>query len=273
MPSSLRTAPDCPAHLTLDAGPRAGEHASRPIWLIADVHLQPNAPDHPVSQVFANFLSQVAGEADLYILGDLFERWLGDDISLAEYEFAVEWLAQCVRKGTRIQLLYGNRDFLMRDAFWDATGIEPLPETVFTTLQGQPVLLMHGDELCTHDVAYQRIRQRLHQRWVQWLLLRMPAARRRKLGERLRQQSRKQTASKPAAWLDVAEETVLSWFHTQEAPVHIIHGHTHRPGHHCYPDNRHRWVLGDWSEKGAWVMRCTSKQMVLHFFQAEGDTQ
>ena len=273
MPDTLITTPDCPGRLELKPDPDR-QTASAPIWLIADVHLQPGMPDHPVNRAFARFLAQIAGYADtLYILGDLFERWLGDDISLTEYDFAIEWLAQCVRQQTQIKLLYGNRDFLMRDAFWEATGVQPLPETVFTTLQGQPVLLMHGDELCTHDVAYQRIRQRLRQRWVQWLLLRMPPDRRRKLGERLRQQSREQTAGKPSAWLDVAEETVLSWFHSQETPVHIIHGHTHRPGHHCYPGQRHRWVLGDWSEKGAWVMRCTPEQMALHFFQAEGDKQ
>ncbi|WP_294947314.1 UDP-2,3-diacylglucosamine diphosphatase [Sulfurivirga sp.] len=228
----------------------------KPFTLIAgDIHLQTD-PDHPVNRAFLAFLAGQAREADtLYLIGDLFERWVGDDIGLEEYAFAIEALRGLTASGTEVKLLYGNRDFLMREAFWDVTGVQPLPEVVRTRLHGHEVILCHGDELCTLDADYQKVRRRLRSRFVQWLFLKMPAERRRAIGQRLRDRSREETANKPAEWMDVDETTVLAWFDAWPEARHLIHGHTHRPAHHAYPNGRHRWVVGDWHEDGGQILR------------------
>jgi len=232
-------------------------------WVIADIHLETDF-SHPVNRHFLHFLTHQAPKAHtLYILGDLFERWLGDDIGLEDYAPAIEALRALTAGGTQVKLLYGNRDFLMREAFWDATGVQPLPEVVLTEIHGHRVILCHGDELCTLDREYQVVRRRLRSAWLQWLFLHMPKARRRAVGERMRQRSREESARKPEAWMDVDEDTVRSWFLAHEGYPHLIHGHTHRPGHHLYPQGRHRWVLGDWRPQ-AWALKIDHGTIALH---------
>ncbi len=242
-----------------DFRPQQTPHVQVPFsYLIADVHLETD-PANPINVHFLHFLKHEAPQAEtLYILGDLFERWLGDDIGLEDYASIIEALRTLTDSGTAVKLLYGNRDFLMREAFWDATGIQPMPEVVLTEIHGHRVILCHGDELCTLDREYQAVRRRLRSPWLQWLFLHMPKARRRAVGERMRQRSQQESATKPDAWLDVDEDTVRSWFATHRDYPHLIHGHTHRPGHHIYPQQRHRWVLGDW-RPDAWVLKISAE--------------
>lgn len=231
--------------------------------IVADVHLQTN-PAHPINQAFGRFLAETAPQAHtLYILGDLFERWLGDDIGLEEYAPTIAQLRALTASGTAVKLLYGNRDFLMREAFWDTTGIQPLPEVVLTELYGHKVIMCHGDELCTLDTAYQKARGKLRNRFVQWLLLHMPAERRRKVGEKLRQKSMEENQHKDPALMDVDENTVLAWFDTYPDYPHLIHGHTHKPGKHTYPNGRTRWVLGDWHAEGGQYLKVSREGMTF----------
>ncbi|SIN90202.1 UDP-2,3-diacylglucosamine hydrolase [Sulfurivirga caldicuralii] len=232
-------------------------------YVIADIHLETDV-SHPINRHFLHFLAHEAPEADtLYILGDLFERWLGDDIGLEDYAPIINALRALTDSGTAVKLLYGNRDFLMREAFWDATGVQPMPEVVLTDIHGHCVILCHGDELCTLDTEYQAVRRRLRSAWLQWLFLHMSRARRRAVGERMRLRSQQESAHKPDAWMDVDEDTVRSWFDAYADYPHLIHGHTHRPGHHLYPNGRHRWVLGDWRPQ-AWVLRIDPSTIAFH---------
>ncbi len=234
--------------------------------IVADIHLKTN-PDHPINQAFNHFLEHWAPQAEtLYILGDLFERWLGDDIGLEEYAPAIAKLRALTEQGTEIKLLYGNRDFLMREAFWDATGIQPLPEVVLTTLYGHNVIMCHGDELCTLDTAYQSARKKLRNRFIQWLLLKMPAEQRRKVGEKLRQKSQSENQHKDPKLMDVEDATVLAWFEAYRDYPHLIHGHTHKPGKHRYPNGRTRWVLGDWQADGTQLIKIDANQIRLLSF-------
>ncbi len=235
--------------------------------VVGDIHLQTDEK-HPTNQAFMRFLATEARRAHtLYIIGDLFERWLGDDIGLEEYDFAIQALRALTDSGVAVKLLYGNRDFLMREAFWDATGVQPLPEVKFADIHGHKVILCHGDELCTLDEAYQKTRRKLRSRFVQWLFLRMPKARRLAAGERLRAKSREETARKPPELMDVDERTVLAWLDAWPDYPHLIHGHTHKPGHHTYPGGRHRWVVGDWSATGAQILRIEPDAICLQHWQ------
>ncbi|HID00039.1 MAG TPA: UDP-2,3-diacylglucosamine diphosphatase [Piscirickettsiaceae bacterium] len=237
--------------------------------VIGDVHLQ-TEQTHPINQAFLRFLATQARQAHtLYIIGDLFERWLGDDIGLTEYAFAIDALRALTDSGVAVKLLYGNRDFLMREAFWDATGIQPLPEVKHTTIHGHRVMLCHGDELCTLDTAYQHARRKLRNRFVQWLFLKMPKAHRQAIGARLRTRSQAETANKDPALMDVDEQTVLAWFNAWPDTPHLIHGHTHKPGHHRYGNHHHRWVVGDWSAQGAILLVIDETQLKLEPAQVD----
>ncbi|MCF6254407.1 MAG: UDP-2,3-diacylglucosamine diphosphatase, partial [Thiomicrorhabdus sp.] len=125
---------------------------------IADIHLQPD-PSHPINQAFEKFLQNEAPQADaLYILGDLFEMWVGDDIGLEQYARVIQQFKQLTDQGLPIYLLYGNRDFLMRDRFWQATVIQPLSDIECITLYDKSDLILHGDTLCKNDKSYQKMR-------------------------------------------------------------------------------------------------------------------
>ena len=139
--------------------------------IIADVHLHPD-DTHPINHAFYAFLDTEASQADaLYILGDLFEMWVGDDIGLEQYKTVVKLFAELTSSGLPIYLLFGNRDFLMRKAFWQATGINPIYEPYPLTLHGHKLLMLHGDSLCTDDKDYQRARKVLRNPVVMWLFL------------------------------------------------------------------------------------------------------
>jgi len=217
--------------------------------LVADIHLQPQA-DHPINQAFEQFLQQEAPKADaLYILGDLFEMWVGDDIGLTQYANIIQQFKKLTQQGLPIYLLYGNRDFLMRDAFWQATGIQPLKDIQTLTLYHNDYLILHGDTLCTDDKAYQKMRRFLRNKFITWLFLYLPQTRRLAIGNKMRQNSKTYSQKKPPAIMDVNPQAVFALFKQYPTVQHMIHGHTHRPNHHTLQAEHstlHRWVLGDW---------------------------
>lgn len=216
---------------------------------VADIHLQPE-PNHPINQAFELFLINEAPKAEaLYILGDLFEMWVGDDIGLEQYASVIRKLKFLTDNDLPIYCLYGNRDFLMREAFCQATGIELLKDPSEVTLYQHSYLIMHGDSLCTDDKGYQRMRSILRNSLIQWIFLHLNRKRRLKIGQKMRQGSAQYSQKKSHAIMDVNTQAVLNLFRQHPNIEHIIHGHTHRPQHHLIETEqttRHRWVLGDW---------------------------
>ena len=217
--------------------------------ITADIHLQPEAT-HPVNLAFKHFLQHEAPQADaLYILGDLFEMWVGDDIGLIQYASIIQQFKQLTEQGLPIYLQYGNRDFLMREHFWQATGIQPLNDVETIILYGNSYLLLHGDTLCSDDKSYQRMRSFFRNKLISWAFLHLSQACRLAIGQRMRQNSKAHSQNKPLAIMDVNSQAVYHLFKQHPTVQHMIHGHTHRPYHHTLStefNTLHRWVLGDW---------------------------
>jgi UDP-2,3-diacylglucosamine hydrolase len=217
------------------------------VLFISDLHLSADNP--AMTELFVGFLHGRARQADaLYILGDLFDAWIGDDDDgQREVESA---LAQLTRAGTACRLMVGNRDFLIGRRFAHRTGCQRLRDPSRIELGGEPVLLVHGDLLCIDDVPYQRFRRRVRNPLVQWLFLRQPLSKRRRIAADYRRKSAAATADKQSEIMDVAPAAVAEAMRRHRVR-RIIHGHTHRPADHDFaldagPARRH--VLADWRE-------------------------
>lgn len=228
------------------------------ILFVSDVHLDPTWPR--IMRAFLDFLRyEAAGAEAVYILGDLFELWAGDDVGLPRYEPVIAALRALSEHRVRLYFLPGNRDFLIGSAFCAQTGIQILREPVIIQLAGTPTVLLHGDTLCTDDIAYQRFRHIVHQRWLQRLFLCLPKTMRWQLAERLRAHTSAEVRTKPMQLMDVNDEAVAAVFRSLGV-AQMIHGHTHRPAvHELSVDGIacQRIVLGDWYEQGS-LLRCDS---------------
>ena len=215
--------------------------------VIADLHLDSNDPK--LITDFIAFLEQRAKEAQaLYILGDLFEAWIGDDDSQAAYIPVKNALATLSQAGTALYLQHGNRDFLLGSEFCQAVGASLLPEAQVVDLYGTNCLLMHGDSLCTDDLTYQQLRAQLHNPAWQQQFLAQSIEQRYQAAAALRQQSQAATQSKTTDIMDVNQNTVIAQMQAHGVQQ-LIHGHTHRPACHQFSLNDQtvkRWVLGDW---------------------------
>lgn len=213
---------------------------------VSDLHLSPERPE--LTALFLRWLrGRAASAAVVYILGDLFDAWIGDDDDT--YREVEAGLAALTAGGTRCLLMHGNRDFLLGRRFARRTGCTLLRDPARIRLGGDPVLLMHGDLLCTDDIAYQRFRRRIRNPLVQWLFLRQPLDKRRRVAADYRSRSAAAMADKSAAIMDVNREAVLRRMRRHRVR-RLIHGHTHRPADHRLlldgvPACRH--VLADWS--------------------------
>jgi UDP-2,3-diacylglucosamine hydrolase len=233
------------------------------ILLISDLHLCAQRP--AILQLFIEFLNRQAGRCDaLYILGDLFEAWLGDDDDAPDHARVVSALRALRDSGTAIYFMHGNRDFLIGEKFAALSGCRLLPDPSVIDLNGTPTLLMHGDTLCTDDVSYQRFRRLVRNRFSQRLFLGLPLALRRRLARRLRAQSMSRTLEKSPAIMDVNARSVAAVMRRHQV-TRLIHGHTHRPAVHDFEiDGRlaQRIVLGDWYAQGS-VLRCDASGLRL----------
>ena len=231
---------------------------------ISDLHLSAQRP--AVITLFLDFLRRRAAQADaLYILGDLFEYWIGDDAA-REAEFApiVDALYRYTQGGPPTYIMHGNRDFLISAGFEQASGCRLLPDPSLIDLYGEQVLLMHGDTLCTDDVSYQDFRRMV--RDPQWIagFLRKGMDERNAMVRSMRETSKAATAEKKPEIMDVNAEAVAAVMR-QHGVRHLIHGHTHRPAQHILQlDGREvrRTVLGDWYEQGS-VLVCDTQGCVL----------
>jgi len=239
-------------------------------YVLADVHLQPDS-QHPINQLFHQFLTNLAPQAqEIYILGDLFESWVGDDIGLKIYANEINALKSLADQGTKIYITYGNRDFLMREAFEEASGAILIKQDIIDRqIQTTNFLLLHGDTLCTDDQSYQKMRRWFHRVWVQWLFLKLPKKTRLNIANAMRQKSKQQTANKHTTIMDVNPQAVESLYQQHPTIAHIIHGHTHRPAQHTTKlsfKNKTRWVLGDWQPKHATLIKIENGQPTLFSF-------
>ena len=219
---------------------------------ISDLHLDASRP--AATACFLRFLAGPAHDAGtLYILGDLFEAWTGDDSAGPLEREILSALRRYTKAGCRCHFLRGNRDFLVGAGFATETGVALLPDETVIDLDGHRVLLMHGDTLCTDDHAYQRYRHFVHRPLVQALYLALPARARTEVAAYARRRSAAENAGKSAEIMDVNPVAVANAL--RRHGVHrLIHGHTHRPAVHSVEvDDQpaQRVVLGAWYEHGS----------------------
>ncbi|HET7925773.1 MAG TPA: UDP-2,3-diacylglucosamine diphosphatase [Rhodanobacteraceae bacterium] len=219
---------------------------------ISDLHLDASRPE--ITRLFLEFLENEAAKADaLYILGDLFEAWIGDDASDEVGDAVADALAKLHAHGVPCFYIHGNRDFLLGDAYARRARMTLLPDPSLVEIGGEPVLLMHGDTLCTDDAPYQAFRRQTHDPAWQRAFLARPVAERRAFAEQARAESRRYTKSVAGAITDVNSDAVSGTFR-EHAVGRLIHGHTHRPARHADAlDGKsiERIVLGDWYEHGS----------------------
>jgi len=223
---------------------------------ISDLHLCDSRPH--ITQAFIAFLENTAAKAQaLYILGDLFEYWAGDDaIAAGTHQPSIHALNKLATSGVQVFFMHGNRDFLIDVGFASATGIKILPDPSLITLYGKLVLLSHGDELCTDDVAYQQFRSEVRSATWKKQFLSEPLSDRVAYIEQLRTQSEQAKSSKSMQIMDVNAAAVDSLLREYDYPPLFIHGHTHRPNNHLHQLDGNaceRWVLGDWYEQGSYL--------------------
>jgi len=230
---------------------------------ISDLHLHPERPQ--LSRAFFQFLQTQASRAqELYILGDFFDVWVGDDDDSALAQEVKAALKTLAASGVAVYLMHGNRDFLLGDDFARACGAQLLPEGTVIELAGTPTLLLHGDSLCTRDQDYVKFRAQVRNPAWQAQLLAQPLAARRALAAQLRAQSQSMNSLKAEDIMDVTQGEVERVM--LEAGVkRMVHGHTHRPARHSFQLNNHpaeRIVLGDWHDLG-WCLEATSTDLEL----------
>lgn len=224
---------------------------------ISDLHL---SADYPHSMAaFQHFAATLAPQAEaLYILGDLFEYWAGDDdLPDTFHGHVANTLRDLAQRGTRIYLMRGNRDLLMGQELAHACQATLLDDPTLIDLYGIPTLLSHGDTLCTDDAEYQRYRAQVHDADFQRQFLAKPLTERKAYIAQLRARSMAEKQSKDVAIMDINDAAVAALLREYAYP-RLIHGHTHRPNRHEHFVDAHRcerWVLGDWYQQGS-ALRC-----------------
>ena len=233
---------------------------------IADLHLQTEEP--AITAGFLRFLQGEARQADaLYILGDLFEAWIGDDDPNPLHQQIASAIKAVVDAGVPCYFIHGNRDFLVGQRFARQSGMILLAEEERLDLYGREVLIMHGDTLCTDDPGYLAFRAKVHTPWIQRLFLALPLLIRRRIAARMRADSKAANSSKsmdimdvnPQAVVDVMERHHVQW---------LIHGHTHRPAvHELQANGQPAWrvVLGAWHSEGSMVKVTPDDVKLIHF--------
>ena len=260
-----------PSFYSAGAPPRARGrpyNPGMPTLFISDLHLDPARPD--ITGLFCDFLDGEARQADaLYILGDLFEAWVGDDDPSETGALVADMLRSLVDGGVPVSFQHGNRDFLIGNDYARRAGFAILPDPAVILLHDRPVMLMHGDLLCSDDTAYQQFRAQVRNRDWQTAFLSQPLDARLAFAAQARAASQaRQGALMDAGTMDaitdVSPATVDDYFRRYGVDT-LIHGHTHRPAiHDLDVDGRHcqRIVLGDWYEQGS-VLRVDDGQFDL----------
>ncbi|WP_442797569.1 UDP-2,3-diacylglucosamine diphosphatase [Pantoea vagans] len=230
---------------------------------IADLHLCQEEP--AITAGFLHFLQREAPHCDaLYILGDLFEAWIGDDDPNPLHQ----QIARALRAlPVPVYFIHGNRDFLIGRRFARASGMTLLPEEQVLTLYGHRLLIMHGDTLCTDDAGYLRFRAKVHNPWIQRLFLALPLWIRKRIAARMRADSKQANQHKSQTIMDVNQDAVAAALLRQQVPL-LIHGHTHRPAIHTLSlkgETAQRAVLGAWHSRGSMIQLDASGIQLIDF--------
>jgi UDP-2,3-diacylglucosamine hydrolase len=248
---------------------------------ISDLHLCESDPEK--NHLFFQFLENHAHHADaLYILGDFFNVWLGDDLMSDFHEKIAAALLTLTEKNVKIYFMHGNRDFLIGNTFLQKSGCRLLPDPCVIRLYQKPYLLTHGDQFCTNDKTYQLFRHITRHPFTQWLFYRLSQKRRQQFGNKLRNQSEKRNQHISTELMDINEKSLQHCIntidkHADPTSNHIhntIHGHTHRPGIHFHFNHlanadtltiECRTVLSDWSNNEGSYLKITDNpfQMAL----------
>lgn len=232
---------------------------------IADLHLDPE--DAETQALALRFIQFAKGYQQLFILGDLFEYWLGDDAGISLYAEFIKALNTLAQSGCTICVMHGNRDFLLGDEFAQAAGATLIRDDECTIELGDlSVLLMHGDTLCTDDKDYQHFRSKVREPQWQAQFLTKPLEARVEQAEALRAASVDASAAKSSGIMDVNAQTVSARLLANGCQT-LIHGHTHRPASHTLrAPNGARWVVGDWHPDNAQYVQWDGAKLSLHTF-------
>ena len=232
-------------------------------YFIADLHLSADRDD--INQCLFSFLQNQATQAGaLYVLGDLFEVWIGDDDLNAFTLSIANAFKQLSETGIPVYFIHGNRDFLIRKKFANLAGLTLLPEQKIVNLYGIPTLIMHGDELCTKDIEYQKFRKKARSWWWPRIMLCLPLSIRRSLAQKGRDKSKLKQSKLTNDIMDVSQDEVISSM-AKNSVNRLVHGHTHRPAIHEFDVNHlpaKRIVLGDWYEQGS-ILKVSREKVEL----------
>ncbi|MFT4940186.1 MAG: UDP-2,3-diacylglucosamine hydrolase [Paraglaciecola sp.] len=232
-------------------------------YFISDLHLSADRPD--ISKCLLDFLRAKAPAAEaLYVLGDLFELWIGDDDVNPFNQGIAAAFKTLADSGVAVFFVHGNRDFLIRDRFAKQAGFTLLPEQSIVELYGTPTLIMHGDELCIDDIVYQKFRRKARGWWWPRLMLSLPLSLRRKIAAKGRKTSQANQQKLSMDIMDVNNEEVIKVMKAQGVK-RLVHGHTHRPAIHKLSiggQAAQRIVLGDWYEQGS-ILKVSDNSLEL----------
>ena len=232
---------------------------------ISDIHLSESQPQ--LTQAFFRFLNESKETCThLYILGDLFESWIGDDDNSPLYNEIREALLSFTTNGPETFFMHGNRDFLVGESFAQETGIKILPDPFTLDINGQKVILSHGDFLCTDDTDYIDFRNKVRTKDWQSDFLQKDILERKEIAKNLRNDSKEATSQKSNTITDVNNQSVENFINEHQPDI-FIHGHTHRPGIHEINLSK-RIVLGDWGEYG-WYLTIDEKDYNLEKFKIQ----
>ncbi|WGY46591.1 MULTISPECIES: UDP-2,3-diacylglucosamine diphosphatase [unclassified Vibrio] len=218
---------------------------------ISDLHLTPHRPD--ITGCFIQFMRNEAVNADaLYVLGDLFDFWIGDDDPTDFANQIRQEFKRLTQHGVPCYFIHGNRDFLVGRRFARQTGVTLLDEEATIDLYGTKAVILHGDTLCTHDVRYLAFREKVHQPWLQWLFNRLPYWVKKRIVAKIQTDIRSDKSQKAMEIMDVTPDEVIRVMERHQVNL-MIHGHTHRPAIHQLSDDpqKTRIVLGDWYTQGS----------------------
>ena len=256
--------------LRLSPIPLTTDPRRRILLFISDLHLQQSRPD--ITEALVWFLREIAPEKTrkLYILGDLFEIWIGDDASDSLGDLVAGELKKLADRGIDITLLHGNRDFLLGDSFASRCGARLAPEPLVFNYAGKNFALLHGDVLCTRDIDYLKFRDMVRDSQWQSAFLAQSLEQRQEFARQARSQSQAATAAAQTEIMDVTESAVVDLLKELQVDT-IIHGHTHRPAIHDMEIDdpacrRQRVVLGDWDSHGWYGQIDKQGEVSLHRF-------
>lgn len=221
---------------------------------LSDLHLSPDQPE--LIRLATEFVAKQSAVDAFYILGDIFNTWLGDDLIPPEFDPFIQALQHQQQQGSKIYLMQGNRDFMLGKGFARMVGGVLLDDPVVVNLYGHSILLMHGDSLCTDDVSYQRYRKVVRKRWLQKLFLAMPLSIRQRISDKIKAKSKQKKQYKQAQIMDVNPAAVRQEMKQHKVNL-LLHGHTHRPAIHKLESIQtipsYRIVLGDWHPEPSYI--------------------